>query len=41
MDKFVFVPYSCVLLEILNNIKDDLYDFIPGFSFIRNLENEL
>jgi len=41
MDEFVFIPYGYALLEIPDNIKDDLYDFIPGFSFIRNLENEL
>ena len=41
MDELVFAPYGCALPEIPDNIKDDLYDPTPGFSFIRNPENEL
>ena len=40
MDEFVFVFYNYALLKILENIKDDLYDFIPSFSFVRNLGNK-
>jgi len=41
IDELVFAPYSYALLEIPENIKDDLYDPTPDFSFIRNPGNEL
>jgi len=41
MDELIFIPYSYALLEIPENIKDDLYDPIPSFSFIRNPGNKL
>jgi len=40
MDKLIFTPYSYTLLKIPDNIKDDLYNPTPGFSFIRNPGNK-
>jgi len=40
MDELVFTPYSYALPEIPENIENDLYNPTPGFSFIKNPENE-